>query len=139
MSITILKMVSGKDSNIKTIISAVKKGFEDSMDDDLNISGALAAVFDLIKEVNRGLDQQEVGLEGAKNALKLINELDEVTGLFGDAPDAEVPEQILQLVSQRQEARRNKDFSKADSIRDEMLDLGWILEDPADGPRVKKA
>ena len=135
-----LKEVSQTDGeNLQTICDSCESTFKESLDDDLNISGALAAVFDFIKEVNRGLDQNTVGIDGARNALALMDKLDTVTGLLGDAPAEEVPERILEMVGQRQDARRDKDFAKADSIRDEMLDSGWILEDTPDGPRVKRA
>jgi cysteinyl-tRNA synthetase len=134
-----LKEVTQIDgATLQTNCEDCKSIFGDALDDDLNISGALAAVFDFVKEVNRELDEQTVSVEGAQNALALMDDLDDVTGILGDAQDAEVPEEILDLVAQRQDARRNKDFAKADSIRDELLSQGWILEDTPDGARVKK-
>ena len=57
----------------------------------------------------------------------------------GDAPEAAVPTDIQTLVQDRQTARRAKDFAKADSIRKQLTELGWVLEDSADGPRVRRA
>ena len=111
--------------------------FGASLDDDLNISGALAAVFDFVRDTNKLIDEDELGAEGAKDALALLDRLDEVTGLFGGAQDS-APEEVLDLVDERQKARRKKDFAASDAIRDELLGLGWIVQDTSDGPRVTR-
>ncbi len=114
-----------------------EKKFAEALDDDLNISAALAAVFDFLRDTNRLMDDHELGEEGAANALTMLDRFDTVTGLTGDAATDVVPDEILDLVAQRQQARRNKDFSAADTIRDQLADKGWVLEDTPDGPRVK--
>ena len=111
--------------------------FRFAMDDDLNISGALAAVFEFLRDVNRRLDAGEVSGEGARNALALLDRLDEVTGVFGEREVA-VPADVLERVQARQDARRGKDFARADALRDELAAEGWVIEDTPDGPRVKK-
>jgi len=119
--------------------AACEAAFQEALDDDLNISGALGVVFDFIRDVNKLVDDGVAGAEGAREALTLMDRLDRVTGLFGDAPEAAVPQDVLDLVQARQDARRAKDFAKADAVRDQLRSLGWILEDTADGPRVKRA
>jgi len=119
-------------------ISACEQGFTAAMDDDLNISGALGEVFDFIREVNKLLDQESASKAGAEAALALLDRLDAVTGIFGDGEAAEAPQEILDQVQARQEARRAKDFATSDAIRDELLAAGWVIEDTADGPRVKR-
>lgn len=114
-----------------------EKAFGEALDDDLNISAGLAAVFDFIRETNRLIDEGELGAQGAKNALDLLDRLDTVCGLFAAPKDTEVPAAILDLVQQRQEARRNKDFAASDAIRDRLGEQGWVVEDTPDGPRVK--
>ena len=116
-----------------------EKAFVEAMDDDLNVSGGLAAVFDLIRDVNRKVDDNLASEIGARNVLTLLDRLDGVTGLFGEQKAEETPQEILDLVMERQAARRAKDFARADAIRDELAAQGWILEDTPDGPRVKKA
>ncbi len=113
--------------------------FSESLDDDLNISGALASIFDLIRTVNKMMDRGDLSAEGAQQTLALLDKLDAVVGLLGDAPVEEVPETVLNLVNDRQQARRDKDFARADAIRDELLGEGWIIEDTPDGARVKLA
>ncbi len=118
---------------------ACEKVFGEALDDDLNISSALAAVFDFVRGTNRLLDEGALSREGADLALGLLDRLDEITGLLGDAPDAEAPPEVLQKVMARQDARRDKDFARADSLRDELAAEGWIVEDTSDGPRVKRS
>ena len=118
---------------------ACETAFSESLDDDLNISGALASVFDLIRTVNKMMDNADLSLEGAQQVLALMDRLDAVVGLLGDAPAGEVPEAILDLVNDRQQARRDKDFGRSDAIRDQLLEEGWIIEDTPDGARVKPA
>jgi len=113
--------------------------FGDALDDDLNISGALAAVFEFIREANKVMDQNELSAEGAREALGLLDRLDAVTGLFAAPTEESVPQEVIDLIGERQEARRAKDFARADAIRDRLAAQGWIIEDTKDGPRPKKA
>ncbi|MCH7909714.1 MAG: cysteine--tRNA ligase [Candidatus Hydrogenedentes bacterium] len=112
--------------------------FGAALDDDLNISGALGAVFDFVRDTNKLIDAEELGEGGARNALALLDRLDTVTGMFGDGETSTVPPEIEQLLDERQKARRSKDFARSDSIRDELNDLGWILKDTPEGPRLTK-
>lgn len=111
--------------------------FAEALDDDLNISGALAAVFDFVRDTNRLIDRNELAESGAQNALALLDRLDRVTGLFGERAAA-VPSEIEELVAKRQQARRNKNFAEADAIRDSLAELGWLVKDTPDGPRVTR-
>ncbi|MFP6598024.1 MAG: cysteine--tRNA ligase [Candidatus Hydrogenedentota bacterium] len=135
MRLANVKRKSGLD--LVSESEACETGFGEALDDDLNISGALATVFDFIRLVNKHLDEDEVCASGAETALGMLDRLDGVTGIMGDAPSEEAPQEILDLVQERQDARRAKDFAGADAIRDELADKGWILEDTPDGPRVK--
>ena len=135
---TRLKECKGRDGTLEEPCKTCEDAFVLAMDDDLNISGALAAVFDFIREVNTRLDAEECGADGAQRALALLDRLDAVTGLFGARETGGPPQEILDKVNARQEARRAKDFALADKLRDELTAAGWILEDTPDGPRVKR-
>lgn len=78
------------------------------------------------------------GKQAARNALNLLDRLDEVTGLFAGSGADEVPAEVLDLVNQRQQARRDKNFARSDEIRDALAAQGWVLEDTPSGPRVKR-
>lgn len=126
---------SGLDAECETC----EKAFIEAMDDDLNMSGALGAVFDFVRDVNKRLDAGDVGADGAEKALELLDRLDAVTGIFAPPAGDSVPQDVLDRVMARQQARRGKDFARADALRDELLAEGWVIEDTADGPRVKRA
>ncbi|MBI1319014.1 MAG: cysteine--tRNA ligase [Candidatus Hydrogenedens sp.] len=131
--------VKGPGGSLDEAIAACEQAFQDALDDDLNIAVGLAAVFDFIRDTNKRLDAGDIGEDASKAALALLDRLDAVTGILGAAPERAVPEEIQQLVLDRQQARRDKNFARADEIRDTLLAQGWVLEDTADGPRVKPA
>jgi cysteinyl-tRNA synthetase len=130
--------VRGDGADLELEASNCELAFGEALDDDLNISGALGAVFDFVRATNRLLDRYELGVSGAQRALALLDRLDSVTGLFGPEGRIETPQAILDLLKERQQARRAKDFKRADAIRDQLANEGWTIEDTPDGPRVKR-
>jgi len=120
------------------LISEAAMGFEASMDDDLNISAALGAVFTFMREINRRMDRDLIPPPDANAASNLMRRFDRVLGLLGSADDEETPARVTELVAARTEARKKKDFTSADRIRDELHDMGYVVEDTPEGPRVKK-
>ena len=133
-----LAEAEGPGSDLDREAAACDEAFGKALDDDLNISGALAAVFDFIRDVNRLVDNGEVGAGGARRAEELLGRLDAATGLFPAPKAEEAPQEILGLVHERQQARRDKDFARADEIRDSLAKEGWVIEDTPDGPRVRR-
>ncbi len=118
-------------------------GFEDALDDDLNVSAALAAVFNFVREGNAALDRGDVASSDRAAGLSALQRVDDVLGVLAledrdAAVDDEFAEWVDEKVSARQEARRRRDFAEADAIRDELSSAGVIVEDTADGPRWKK-
>ena len=117
---------------------ACEDAFVFAMDDDLNISGALGAIFDFVRDVNKLMDDKQLGEAGAQKALALLDRLDTVTGVFSAAPEEAVPQAVLDRVEARQQARRDRDFAQADALRDALAAEGWIIEDTPQGARVKR-
>lgn len=134
-----LEEIKGDGDTLETECRECEDTFTKEMDDDLNISGALGAVFNFIRDVNKKLDEGATGSQGAANALALLDRLDHVTGIFKPKTEASVPQEILDLVAERQQARRNKDFATSDAIRNKLAAEGWVIEDTPDGVRVKRA
>ncbi|MCP4643426.1 MAG: cysteine--tRNA ligase [bacterium] len=135
---TRLDEVDGDGVDLDEETASCEQAFAEAMDDDLNVSAALAAVFDFVRETNKLIDDGKLSDRGAANANALMDRLDAVTGLFErDAAD-EAPEDVLALVEERCAARRSKDFARADAIRDDLAKQGWVIEDTADGSRVKR-
>ena len=113
--------------------------FRAGLEDDLNVSAALAALFDLVRDGNKMLRENRLGGAGANAFLNVLRDLDQVCGCLEiDRKGAEVPADVVALAHERQKARGNKDFAAADRIRDELADRGWVVEDTAAGPRIKR-
>jgi len=110
--------------------------FTRAMDDDLNVSAGWAVVFEWIREQNRKMDQGQMDPTAAARALRAWEQIDRVWGI-GRKPQIQPPPEILALVEERQQARKARDFARADAIRDEILRRGWKVEDTPKGPRLK--
>jgi cysteinyl-tRNA synthetase len=112
--------------------------FEAGMDDDLNTSVALAVVHNLSREVNTALARKQVRAEDQRELLAAIDRFDTVLNIFGKQEREMLDSEVQALIDQRQEARRRRDFGRADEIRLELADRGIILEDTKDGVRWKR-
>jgi cysteinyl-tRNA synthetase len=107
--------------------------FDTALDDDLNISAALGALFEFIREANK----RTIAPGEAAGILAAWRRFDEVLG-FGISAKSEVPPEVQQLVEERQAARKAKNFKRSDEIRDQLAKLGWTIEDTPTGPRAKR-
>jgi cysteinyl-tRNA synthetase len=125
----------------ETVAAAAKRAveqFEAGMDDDLNTSVALAAVHDLTREVNTALSRGGVRAEDQQAVLTAIDRIDSVLGVFGESKPELLDDAIQKMIDERQEARHQRDFKRADEIRDELAQRGIVLEDTKDGVRWKR-
>ena len=111
--------------------------FSAALEDDLNVSGAWAAVFEWVRETNRRLAENSLTPAAAAAALAAWEKVDSVLGI-GAVPDAAAPAEIVALLDARQAARQAKDFRRADALREELKAKGWAIEDTPKGPRLKK-
>jgi len=112
--------------------------FTKSLADDLNISVALSAVFDLIRDINSLCDAQEMSYEQAQRVLELMQKFDTVLGVLSFDKPNHVPDEVISLVQQRQQARHDKNWISADELRDAIQQQGYQVEDTPTGPRVHK-
>jgi len=115
----------------------VEADFGAAIADDLNISGALAVLFDSITQGNRAMNEEELTGAQAAAILSLLARLDVVLGFLSPESN-EVDADLEALAEARQAAREAKDWGEADRIRDELAAKGWKIEDTADGPKLKK-
>jgi cysteinyl-tRNA synthetase len=108
-----------------------------AMDDDLNTADAISAVFELIKDVNTAV-REGAGKEFARKCLALLDELTGVLGLLREKEEVggSADEEVRRLVDERQEARKAKNFARADEIRDILKARGVTLEDTPQGIRI---
>ena len=130
---------------LRTIVGETRRDFEEAMDDDFNSGEAIGHIFRLVREVNKIRASSEEALAGDRKTLEDIRDairvFDSVLGLFrGGLPTAglDVPDEVAGLVAEREEARKSKDWKRADELRDRVLDLGFTIEDRADGPALKR-
>ncbi len=124
--------------DVPALLATARGAFEAAMDDDLNISAALAAVFDLVRDVNRRLDARSLSSTDATSVLSALRQLDTVLAILPDADDAIDP-RAAALLEERIAARTARDWARSDAIRDELLKLGIAVEDTRDGQRWRRA
>jgi len=121
-------------------IQAGETHFIEAMDDDLNISGGLAAIFELVRWGNKALVEQELSTVGAAALIDLLHRFDHVLGVLEmeSGLTVEIDAKFVEAkITARKEARANKDFDTSDAIRDELSALGVELIDTPDGTKWK--
>jgi cysteinyl-tRNA synthetase len=132
------KTESGNNEKLHEAATRALKEFEEGMDDDFNTSIALAAIHNLSREVNTALARKQVKEENKKELLQLLTRFDSVLNVLGDQRTEMLDTEVQAMIDERQEARRRRDFGRADEIRIELADRGIILEDTKDGVRWKR-
>ncbi|HVP36987.1 MAG TPA: cysteine--tRNA ligase, partial [Terriglobales bacterium] len=134
-----LKDVKSQKSHpeVAEILQEAQKGFEEALDDDLNVSGALGKIFDLVKEINRFIDEGDFSSQDAEKTLSLMQRFDSVLGIL-KREEIKLDEKVTKLIQQRNQARKEKRWQDADQIRKEIENLGIILEDTPEGTKWKK-
>lgn len=122
-----------------TIVEKALHAFTEALADDLNISLALASLFDLIREINILCDEGKIGKKEAKDVLDLLARLDTVLAVLPlTEKEEEIPGELQNLLLEREKARKEKDWKKADACRDAIAANGYVIEDTPQGPRLKK-
>jgi cysteinyl-tRNA synthetase len=132
------KTEPGKNEQLSETAARALQEFEAGMDDDFNTSIALAAIHNLSRDVNTALARKKVKAENQQELLALIDRFDTVLNIFGEQQREMLDSEVQSLIDERQEARRRRDFGRADEIRDELASRGIILEDTKDGVRWKR-
>ncbi|MEG0763826.1 MAG: DALR domain-containing protein, partial [Oscillospiraceae bacterium] len=126
----------GEDCILGEKSAAARGKFNIAMEDDLNTADALAAIFDLVRDINTLSAQTNA--DTLKVAAETFDELTGVLGLVYNRKKDDVPEDIKTLVEKRAEAKRKRDFTQADAIRAELTAKGWSIEDTAQGAKITK-
>lgn len=131
------------DSNEKNLAEMVKDAdqeFESSLDDDLNISGALGAVFTLIREVNNYREDNQLTSADAEKLKNFMEKADKILDVLEPAAEEkdELSKEEKQLIKAREQARENKNWEKADEIRDKLQERGIMIQDGPEGTTWKR-
>lgn len=121
------------DDALQKLFESRKAQFIEAMDDDLNTADALAAVFELVKDINTKVLDQPVSKAVCSAAAKLFDELTDVLGLLYNRKSNDLDSEIEALIEKRNEARKNKDWATADRIRDDLKARGILLKDTPNG------
>ena len=128
----------GSGEEIAELMRKVQVGFGEAMDDDLNVSVALAVLFDFVRDVNNLLDADAVSRDEAEQVYALTAGFDSVLGVIGKVEaEAALPKEAEELIRKREEARKSKDWKTADAIRQQLKAMGIVIEDTAQGVRWK--
>jgi cysteinyl-tRNA synthetase len=118
-------------------VAAVRSGYQEALDDDLNLPQGIGLVFELIREANAALDEGKVGKDGHAALLALMDEVDAHLDVIG-ADEPGLAEEVERLIAEREAARVARDFARADRLRDELRERGIALEDSKEGVRWKR-
>ena len=133
----LIKNAKGESNLLAEKAAAAKVKFNTAMDDDLNTPDALAAVFELVKDINTlGAD---ASVDALKAAATTFDELTGVLGLLYNRKTDEIPAEVMDLVNQRAEAKKAKDWPTADALRAKITEMGYVVEDTPQGPKVTRA
>jgi len=132
-----IRELSGKVERADVANIADLEKFGAALDDDLNISAALAAVFDVIRETNRQMDHNEILPSQAKGLLEWLKGIQSTLAM---EPETEaIPPEVQSLLTLRAQARAAKDWKASDSLRDQIQALGWTVKDSKDGQKLTKS
>jgi len=126
------------DATLPALLDGTRAAFEAALDDDLNISPALAAVFELVRELNRRIDARQLSTADTERATAFLRDLDRVLAIAPAVEDT-LDTETQQLVDERAAARAGRDWSASDRLRTVLAERGILVEDTRDGQRWRRA
>ncbi len=127
--------ITDEEKEVAKKLDGLKGKFIEAMDDDLNTADAIAAIFDIVKESNTNINAgSSKGI--IEKALSLLRELGEVLGIGLKKKEKKLDKEIQELIERRQQARKEKNWKKADEIRDKLKEMGITLQDTHQGVKV---
>jgi cysteinyl-tRNA synthetase len=127
---------SKNSAEVHDAVQKARLQFEKSLDDDLEMSPALAAIFDLMNVINRHLDSHQLSKQDAETVIKFMEDANTVLGVL--VKEEKLSPELQKLVDEREKARQIKNFSRADELRDELKAKGIAVEDTPHGQRWKR-
>lgn len=113
--------------------------FDKALLDDFNISVALAALFNLVKELNVQVDAKQLSMKQKNAALDLFKKIDQVIGVLSFQETESIPSEVSSLLDERIQAKKDKNYARADEIRDQIFASGYEVIDTPSGSKVVKA
>ena len=116
----------------------IVKKYEAAMDDDLNTADAISVIFELVKYANVNVTEESTKAT-VELVLNTVTKLCDILGIITEKKKEILDSDIEALIEERQAARKAKNFARADEIRDQLSDMGIILEDTREGVKWKRA
>jgi cysteinyl-tRNA synthetase len=132
-----LPTAEGPGAPVEGLIRKAVQQFEEGMDDDLNMSLGLAAIFEFLRDVNRLLADGRLSRANAQAVMATMRRFDRVLGLL-DEEETAVDAAVERLAQEREQARKRRDFATADRLRAQIAAQGYVIEDTPRGPRLKR-
>ena len=137
-----LKSISGTEGEVDKAVAdemdAFVKKYEAAMDDDLNTADAISVIFELVKYANVNVTEESTKAT-VELVLNTVTKLCDILGIITEKKKEILDSDIEALIEERQSARKAKNFARADEIRDQLSDMGIILEDTREGVKWKRA
>ena len=136
-----LKTLSGSEisNDVSEIAKKRKQQFKDAMEDDFNTADAISAVFELVRDINAMISGQNETKSELELLYTLFCELTDVLGLVYESSKEKIPDDVLKLADERAKARKEKNFELADKLRDQITQMGYVIEETRQGTKISKA
>jgi cysteinyl-tRNA synthetase len=126
------------DAGLDAALEGARQAFCDALDDDLNVSAALAAVFELVRDLNRRIEARSLSTDDAARAVAALRDLDRVLGVLPEPAVESLDADLRALLDDRDAARAARDWAASDRLRDELAQRGIAVEDTRDGQRWRR-
>ena len=134
-----LHHVEEGEDDAELLVKEAENSFKDALGDDLNISQALASLFELVRRVNQLFDEKKLSKEGSKNVMATLRRMDACLGIMTfEKKELDIPKELTRALKKREEARKEKNWAEADAQRDLITAAGYLIEDTPVGPKLKK-
>lgn len=130
--------VEGNDKEVEANFANLEKDFVKVMDDDFNVQNGISVVYEMAKQLNVYSEKEKVYTDTINNLINTYKKVVEIFGISFNEEKELLDDTIEQLIQERNEARKNKNFKRSDEIRDLLKEQGIILEDTAQGTRWKR-
>ncbi len=126
------------DPALGSLLAGTRVAFEASLDDDLNVARALAALFDGVRDLNRRIDARSLSSADAVRAAAFVRDLDRVLGITADVAEDRLADDLAALIDARAAARSAREWAESDRLRGELAARGILVEDTRDGQRWRR-
>ena len=126
------------DPSLDAALDDAREAFGRALDDDLNISAGLGAVFDLVRDLNRRIEARSMSTDDAGRALAALRDIDLVLGVLDEPTREGLDDELQALLDERAAARAARDWAASDRLRDVLAERGVAVEDTRDGQRWRR-